>query len=131
MAALDLPDGTARAAFAAVGADPDAFADAVTQQYTDALSAIGVSGKVMQAPIASVGPRSVVFRAKPSVSTLMRKLKDVHQRDASMPLLGAHVLLVISGNAHGVGVRALRAQHIDPVALADAAEQILAGHPRV
>lgn len=42
IAALDLPDGSARRAFERAGADPDAFSGAVRAQHGDALRSIGM-----------------------------------------------------------------------------------------
>lgn len=40
------------------------------------------------------------------------------------PLLGAHVVAVVAGMAHGVAARALRAMGIDHAALRSAAQEI-------
>ncbi len=42
LAALALPEGSARRAFERVGADPDRLADAIAAQHADALAAIGI-----------------------------------------------------------------------------------------
>ena len=43
LAALDLPDGTARLAFERAGAEPGALKAAVERQYGDALRALGLT----------------------------------------------------------------------------------------
>ena len=42
LAALELPDGTARRAFERVGADPSALRQAIEEQHADALRAVGI-----------------------------------------------------------------------------------------
>src|SRR5918992_3618396 len=42
LAAIDLPDNTARLAFREVGADAAAFRDAISAQYGEALRSVGV-----------------------------------------------------------------------------------------
>jgi ClpA/ClpB-like protein len=42
LAALELPDGTARRAFERVGADPNALRQAIEEQHAEALCAVGI-----------------------------------------------------------------------------------------
>lgn len=46
LAALDLPDGSARRAFARVGADPEAYRAALANRHTVALNAMGIAAAV-------------------------------------------------------------------------------------
>ena len=43
LAALELPDGTARKAFERIHADPNSFRTAIAQQYEDALQNFGIA----------------------------------------------------------------------------------------
>lgn len=108
LAALDLPDGTARRAFVRAGADPDGFKAAVARQYADALAGIGIApdAAAAVAPV-PVAPASGPYRARPQVETLMRTLAAREDRQAGTALLGAHVVATIAAQQHGVAARAL------------------------
>jgi len=56
LAAIELPDGSARRAFARVGADPDALPAAIEQQYRDALAQIGIGAEMP--PAAPCAPQA-------------------------------------------------------------------------
>ena len=43
LSALELPDGTARATFARVGADADRLAEAIADRHAAALRAVGIT----------------------------------------------------------------------------------------
>jgi len=120
LAAIELPDGTARAAFREVGADAGDFRAALARQHAEALASVGV-----QAPPAvamPVPPRNGPLRAQPQVETLMRELQ--RQREATAPnLVGAHVIAAAATLAHGSAARALRAMGVDAAALAEAARK--------
>lgn len=124
LAALALPDGTARLAFEAVGADADAVRPAIARQYGDALKAVGLdlaladtAGEPEPLPT-----RRAVFDAAPSGKEVMRRLAE--NRQSHSPLVGAHVVAVIAAMPHGVAARALRVMEIDAGALQATAERI-------
>ncbi|HYC05626.1 MAG TPA: Clp protease N-terminal domain-containing protein [Azospirillaceae bacterium] len=124
LAALDLPDGTARLAFERAGADPAGLAPAIRSQYQDALRAVGVG--LAMPPAEAVSPAPGAYRASASGQELMRELTA--GRSDHAPLLGAHVVAVAAGFRLGVVARALRAMGADPAALRTAAEAVtLAG----
>lgn len=132
LAALELPDGTARLAFARVGADPERFRDAIAQQYRDALRGIGLASPQLDALYqadaqadAAIAPKQGPYQAKPSARKLMRQLADWPRACATEPLLGAHVLAVGAAQ-QGVAPRALRAMGVDLTALASAARAEIA-----
>lgn len=125
LAALDLPDGTARRAFEEVGADPAMLKDAIARQYGDALAAIGLD--IGSPPAASGGPeplaaRPGAYNASPSGQEVMQALAA--NRSQHAPLLGAHVVAIVAAMPHGVAVRALRAMGVDPDLLRSAAEAV-------
>jgi ATP-dependent Clp protease ATP-binding subunit ClpA len=125
LAALALPDGTARRVFERLGADPDGFAEAIVRQYGEALSSIGVdpalAGEYAAAPpVASQWRR---YRAHPSAQQLMRALSKQQRADPKQPLMGAHVLMAAVSGQFGVTLRALRCMGIDPHALDEVARQ--------
>ncbi|MTV36152.1 Clp protease N-terminal domain-containing protein [Duganella radicis] len=131
LAALDLPDGSARRVFARIGADPEAYRAALANRHTAALSAIGLAAA--NANVTPAGASSaadglappaeptLLFDAQPSGQTLMQSLPEL-QRRLPAPLCGAHVLLAAAAMAHSAAGRAFKAIDIDLQALGSAAE---------
>ncbi|WP_306027022.1 Clp protease N-terminal domain-containing protein [Stappia sp. MMSF_3263] len=123
LAALDLPDGTARVAFAQVGANAASFGDAIARQYDEALRHIGIEPPT----VSRRGPRQDaggagggLYHAAASGKQVMQALAASHKDHA--PLLGAHVVAVVADMEHGVAARALEAMGVDRGALKRAAE---------
>ncbi|MEI2299409.1 Clp protease N-terminal domain-containing protein [Ensifer sp. MJa1] len=127
LAALDLPDGTARLAFERVGVKPDALRAAIERQYDNALRSIGLNADMpADTPMSA---NAGVYQAAPSGQEIMQELAAA-RRDHS-PLLGAHVVGIVAGMSHGVAARALRASGVDAVALKSAADAIAeTGHAK-
>jgi ATP-dependent Clp protease ATP-binding subunit ClpA len=125
LAALALPDGTARRAFEQLGTDPDGYRAAIARQYDDALRHVGIeiSDDDADSHDAAIPfPSGTgVYKAQPSAQALMQLLAHQKKADDSKPLLGAHVLLAVTAARHGVALRALRAMGIQPAMLAGAA----------
>lgn len=126
LAALDLPDGSARRVFARLGADPEAYRAALTGRHAAALSAIGLQHAVSDAATGASdatppAQASVLFDAQPSGQALMQSLPEL-QRRLPAPLCGAHVLLAAAAMAHSAAGRAFKAIGIDLQALGSAAE---------
>jgi ATP-dependent Clp protease ATP-binding subunit ClpA len=120
LAALDLPDGTARQAFQQVGADPAGLRPAIQSQYQDALRSVGIERELPAMEPAA--PLPGAYQAAASGQALMRALTD--GRAEHGPLRGAHVVAAAAGFRHGVVARSLRAMHVDPAALRSAAESL-------
>lgn len=119
LAALELPDGSARNAFRRLGSDSTRFRDAVAQQYSDALHTIGLRAVVPRpAPFAR---NPALYHAKASAEALVRQLSEWPRASARERLSGAHVIAVAAAGKQGVAVRALRSMGVDLVALGDAA----------
>jgi ATP-dependent Clp protease ATP-binding subunit ClpA len=130
LSALELPDGTARAAFARVGADPDAFADAITAQHAAALRAVGIS--VAAAPVPPVPPepvRSGPLRTDASCRAAFQEAVRLARSERPSRLRGAHVLLAVAGMEHGTAARALEGMGVARDALAAAARTELGAAP--
>jgi ATP-dependent Clp protease ATP-binding subunit ClpA len=125
LAALDLPDGSARRVLGKLGVEPDRLRDAIARQHADALSSVGFDPSLLaalnaDAPVpAELKPG--VYRASASGQALMQALARREGVAADAPMTGAHVLSVIAAMKHGIAARALRMLGIDPVALAAAA----------
>lgn len=129
LSALELPDGTARKAFARIHADPDGFRAAIARQYGEALQNIGIALPPDAAITDEASPVTAgkgLFKAQASFDALMQTLaRDImpgeKKADSSARLLGAHVILAATAAQYGVAVRAFRAMGIDPAKLAEAA----------
>lgn len=135
MAALELPDGTARKAFERVHADPDSFRAAIARQYEDALQNIGIALSHDSAISEDTTPTAAgtgAYRTQPSAQALMQTLtREImvkeQKADSAAPLLSAHVILAATTAQYGVVARAFRAMGVDPAKLAEAAKaEILA-----
>lgn len=119
LAALDLPDGLARRAFARAGADSSRLRAGITAAHGAALAAAGADPALL-AGDAPVPPAQGVYRAKGSMEEVMRSLA-AWPRAAGEPLTGAHVAAVIAASGQGTAARALKAIGIDAAMLAAAA----------
>lgn len=125
LAAIDLPEGSARRAFERVGVDPSALPAAIEQQYRDALAQVGIQAAMPPArPLTAAGPR--VYRAQPSGEGLVQTLVNARKGQPG-PLLGAHLVALVATTPQGVAARALSTLHVDLPALAHAAGLETAG----
>ncbi|MEC4721956.1 Clp protease N-terminal domain-containing protein [Noviherbaspirillum sp. CPCC 100848] len=126
LAALDLPDGTARKAFQRLGADPDIFRSAIAEQYNIALGNIGIDATqlaAMQGNADGISPSGKIFRSQPQVQAFMQQLASRQREGSEGSLLGAHVIEAIADFQHGVASRAFAAMGIDRKALKEAARK--------
>ena len=129
IAALDLPDGSARRAFERVGATADDFRDAVRAQHHEALAGVGMSGledsaldRRLPEPVPAPGP----VKTSPSAHKMFRGIvKQVRKERAQ--LYGAYFVLAAAESQRGTAVRAIRHMGIDPSALAQAARAEIDG----
>lgn len=124
LAALDLPDGTASAAFARLGVNGRQYKEAIAQQAADALQGIGVqvdsSALPGTQPLAATAT-GMLYQAQASAQSLMRALA-AQNKPADVALLGAHILLAACSAQYGVAIRAMRAMGVEPTRLATAAQ---------
>jgi ATP-dependent Clp protease ATP-binding subunit ClpA len=121
LAALDLPDGTARRAFEQLGANADNFKEAIGLQYTDALRGVGLTTEpTVEDDVVVSGDRKL-YDAQPSGQAVMQQLAARRKDLNDAALVGAQVVEVVASMQHGVAVRSLRAMGIDPAALGAAA----------
>jgi hypothetical protein len=119
LAALDLPDGLARRAFARAGADPSRLRDGIAAAHGAALAAAGADPALL-ADDAPVRQGTGVYRAKGSMEAVMRTLAE-WPRAAGEALTGAHVAAVVASSPQGTAARALKVIGTDAAALAAAA----------
>lgn len=128
LAALEMRDGTARRAFLQIGADPGLFRSAVSGQYEQALSDVGIH--VPEIPPVKMSSETVLYEAATSGKTLMKKLTEIKKTDSDVPLLSAHVLVAALAAQFGTTPRALRILGIDRDRLAAAAMTEIMQVPR-
>lgn len=125
LSALELPDGTAQRVFVRVGADPKQFRAAIKKQYSDALKAIGVDAKILEAEPEPVTSNRILHNAKPSGQAVMKELYALKCHDKDRPLLGAHVVDVVARMKFGVAARALKEMGVDQDAILTAVKEEL------
>ena len=126
LAALELPDGSARKAFERIGANPEDFKDAIAQQYRDALKSVGIDASGISSfnETSGITPnQSGLFKAKPAIRTLMLQMLQQRKRQPSPALLSAHVIVAATTISQGIAVRALNRMGIDLAALDRAAQE--------
>ena len=123
LAALDLPDGTARGAFESVGADPGTLRQAIEEQHADALRAVGIEADAGAQRAVPVEPRgNGVYRSIGSAQSAFQAAGKLARQTRSQ-LVGAHVVLAITDMEYGTAIRAVRSLGIDIDALAAAARE--------
>ncbi len=112
LSALNLDDGSARRIFEKMDTDADQFKAAISQQYSDALTSIGIEGEV-EISSEPVKTDKMFHNSQPSGQALMKALYALKQKDKDRPLLGAHVLSVAAEMEYGVVARAFKVMGID------------------
>lgn len=128
LAALELPDGTARLAFERVGADADHLQAAIAQQYEDALSNIGIetSGLYIPENIAGLSTKNrSTFQAQASCNALFAIMTNEERIDDKAPFMGATIVQAAPYLEKGTVPRSLQAMGIDRKTLSITAEQII------
>lgn len=118
LAALDLPDGTARQVFEKLATNPATIVTSIQQQYTQALSQLGFENSNLMSGLNGEGIEAadsgkLLYDAKPSVQSLMKALYEYKKKDKDRPLLGADILAVLAEKEHGVAARTLEVLGID------------------
>lgn len=126
LAAIDLPDGTARRTFQRLGADPGIFRSAIAKQYNTALENVGIDATqlaAMHGNAEGILPGGKIFRSQPQVQAFMQQLASRQREGSDGSLLGAHVIEAIASFQHGVASRTFAAMGIDRKALMEAARK--------
>ncbi|ASI68624.1 hypothetical protein BA022_08715 [Diaphorobacter nitroreducens] len=120
LAAFDLPDGTAQRIFEHFHRGAEDTRKAIALQYEVALQGIGIDTEVSSTllrPPENIRQSSRLYKAQPSGQAVLEGLVQLKKEDGDQPLLGGHVLLVISRMQQGVAARALRTMGIDSAQL--------------
>lgn len=129
LAALDLPDGSARRAFERVAADPDRLRSAVIEEQAEALTALGIDSeraRELSAPKPLDPPTGRgIYRAAVSAQEAFRAASILARDDRSHRLIGAHVVAAVAEMEHGTAARVLQILGIERHALAEAARDEL------
>jgi ATP-dependent Clp protease ATP-binding subunit ClpA len=121
LAAVALPDGTARRAFERVGVDPDSLPSAIASQHADALRAVGIDPAALGEIDAPAPPAAGLFNSAPSAQAVFRRAVELSRTPRPRRLLGAHVVIAVSEMEHGTAARALARLGVERAELAAAA----------
>lgn len=122
LAALDLPDGSARNVFSRLNIDPQTMAEAIKQQHVDALNRLGIEPEVVEAAydtVPEVTPKVALYDTTASGQALMQKLYQRNKKSKEA-LIGAHVLDVVAAMDYGIAPRVLQVMGVETKALKQA-----------
>lgn len=125
LAAIDLPDGTARQVFEALGLTASDIENGIKQQYVDALQQIGIERPEIEAAHVEEMPKRLLYQAKPSVQQLMQSLIEARKTDKITPLVGASVIQALIEKRHGVAARTLQVLGVDKQKLRNAIKDVM------
>jgi ATP-dependent Clp protease ATP-binding subunit ClpA len=122
LAALNLPDGTARAALARIGVSAQALTAALHEQHVAALESIGVvvDHDAIAAGLPEPGPAAGVYHSDASAQDLFQRA-GADARASGGGLVGAHVVKAAATLERGTLAGVLQHLGIDRDALRDAA----------
>jgi ATP-dependent Clp protease ATP-binding subunit ClpA len=129
LAAICLPDGSARRAFERAGADPHALRAAIVDEQAAALVAIGFEAeqaRSLSAPAPLEPPTGRgVYHAGVSAQEAFQAASTLAAKDGRFRLSGAHVVAAVARMEHGTAARVLGLLGIERDALVRAAEEEL------
>ena len=120
LAAIDLPDGTARKAFEALGLTATDIENGIKQQYVEALQRLGIERPEIKSDDVKAAQKRILYQAKPSVQQLMQYLINARKTDKDTPLLGGSVLEALIRKEHGVAARTFQVLGVDKQKLRNA-----------
>lgn len=123
LAAVDLPDGTARRVFEELAADPAALGPAIARQYAEPLAALGLREEALAlvGGLRQASSANAIYDAAPSGQEVMQILTAKRAEGA---LTGAAVVHAVASIPHGVAARALRAMGLELDVVRQTAEAI-------
>jgi ATP-dependent Clp protease ATP-binding subunit ClpA len=129
LAALELPDGSARRAFERVRTEPARLREAIERQYEQALRHMGLDASGLDDGGDAAPPIATptgLYRAAPSGQAVVQGLQALRELDPRKPLLGAHVVALVADMERGVAARSLQAMGIERGSLGAAARAEIA-----
>jgi hypothetical protein len=123
LAALDLPDGSARRVFEELAADPAAIKAAIAKQYAEPLAALGLGEDALARVVEQrqAARANVIYDAAASGQEVMQTLTA---NRAEGGLTGAAVVKAVASIPHGVAARALRVMGLEPDAVRRTADAV-------
>ncbi|WP_417450561.1 Clp protease N-terminal domain-containing protein [Kordiimonas sp.] len=113
LAALELPDGTAKKVLAKFDVDTMCLKRSIEAQYSQALRKVGVEAPQMDNIGEDITPRTTLFRASASGEAVIQVLASQQKRRGDTKLLSAHVLAVLAETKVGVVARIFRILDLD------------------
>ncbi|MET7304718.1 Clp protease N-terminal domain-containing protein [Embleya sp. NPDC005575] len=116
IAALTLPDDSARTALAASGADVEDVRRALAESHATALRSVGIDADALPAASPAPAPRGP-YRATGSANEVFRRAVAIAKAERPGKLRTAHVLIAVAELEHGTAARVLRNLTIDPQTL--------------
>ncbi|MGV2871378.1 Clp protease N-terminal domain-containing protein [Colwellia sp. E150_009] len=125
LSALCLEDGTAKRALAKFGVDANIFKNAITAQYKEALTKIGLCDDAFDTKLEPIKSNRTILKSKPSGQYLINSLYELKKVDKSHHLQSAHVLIAAATIEYGVVTRAFEHLGIDRELLSKAAKDEL------
>lgn len=125
LAAVELPDGTARRVLATFGVDAERLRRAILEHHDAALAQVGIDAATIGTP-RPVEPAngSGVYRSAASAREAFQAAGTMARRDHA--LLGAHVAAAVAEMEHGTVAGVLRSLGVDRAALAAASRTEIA-----
>lgn len=124
LAALELPDGSARRAFARAGVEPEGVRTALARAEADALVSVGIAPDEARALAAGEpldAPATGVYRSQPSAREAFQAATALVRSHRPAALKGAHVVAGVASMERGRVASALAALGVDRETLRAAA----------
>jgi len=119
LAALELPDGSAKRVFSRLDIDPVGINQAIKNQHIAALQSAGLDNEAIEENLKYTeitDPKLKLYDTTPSGQAVMQTLYQLNKKRKT-PLIGAHVLEVIASMKFGIAARTLTAMGIDNAVL--------------
>ncbi|PRY65444.1 ClpA/ClpB-like protein [Glaciihabitans tibetensis] len=128
LAALDLDDASARAAFDAVNVTPDEVRSALVQVHAAALRAVGIEAATVD-QLGSPGssrPLTGPYRSTGSAQDLFQGARRLSASDKPSLLRAGHIVIVAAEAEYGTVARLIDLLEIDRAHLTEAARAAIA-----
>ncbi|MFI1385656.1 Clp protease N-terminal domain-containing protein [Embleya sp. NPDC020886] len=120
IAALTVPDDSARTALAGIGAGVEDVRRALAECHAAALRSVGIDADALPAAPPAPTPRGP-YRATGSANEVFRRAVSLAKAEHPGKLRTAHVLIAVAELEHGTAARVLRNLAIDRPTLIEAA----------